>query len=395
MRGSRSTLRAAALAALMGGCGAGGGGGGEGTAPVVSFVEPRGGASFGEGEPVALRAVAEDADDGPGGLAFAFVSDRDGTLGAGFTDAAGVAALPGVALGPGSHRLIARIADPSGQVGEAEVGVEVVEDAPPGVAWDPPGEGPFPAQDALVLTGSAWDGEDAPGTLRLEVASSGGEALPEVAPDEVGRFQVRAEGLLPGPHVLAVTVIDGVGQAAQATVDVEVIDCPDADGDGVGACAGDCDDGDPAVWPGAPEECDGVDGDCDGAVPPEEEDGDGDGHRGCGDCADGAAWIHPGAAEACDLLDGDCDGELPPEETDADGDAFVPCLGDCDDADPATRPGAEDPPGDGLDQDCDGGDSGWAVGPSVRIAGGVEGARFGAAVAVVDGGGEGAWLVVG
>lgn len=40
---------------------------------------------------------------------------------------------------------------------------------------------------------------------------------------------------------------------------------PDADGDGVTVGAGDCDDADPAVWPGAPEVwSDGVDQDCDG-----------------------------------------------------------------------------------------------------------------------------------
>lgn len=30
---------------------------------------------------------------------------------------------------------------------------------------------------------------------------------------------------------------------------------------------------------------------------------------------------------------------------------------DCDDEDPDVHPGAEDPPGDGIDQDCDGADS--------------------------------------
>ncbi|MCC7535403.1 MAG: hypothetical protein IT379_04285 [Deltaproteobacteria bacterium] len=40
----------------------------------------------------------------------------------------------------------------------------------------------------------------------------------------------------------------------------------DADGDGVGACAGDCDDENPRVFPGAAEACDSIDNDCDSEV---------------------------------------------------------------------------------------------------------------------------------
>ena len=38
----------------------------------------------------------------------------------------------------------------------------------------------------------------------------------------------------------------------------------DADGDGVTVAEGDCDDGDPSVFPGAIERCSGIDEDCDG-----------------------------------------------------------------------------------------------------------------------------------
>jgi len=45
---------------------------------------------------------------------------------------------------------------------------------------------------------------------------------------------------------------------------------------------------------------------------------------------------------------------LGPGNTDGDGDGFTPNQGDCDDTLASIHPGAEDPEGDGIDQDCDG-----------------------------------------
>jgi hypothetical protein len=88
----------------------------------------------------------------------------------------------------------------------------------------------------------------------------------------------------------------------------------DEDGDGFGTCDGDCDDEDPAISPAAVEQCDGLDGDCDGVTPAAELDLDGDGDLAC--------------ATDCDDLDPVLSG------LDRDGDGLPSCGGDCDDLDP-------------------------------------------------------------
>ncbi len=77
----------------------------------------------------------------------------------------------------------------------------------------------------------------------------------------------------------------------------------------------------------------------------------------CGgsDCDDTDPATHPGADDPFgDGRDTDCDGA---DGVDADGDGAAGGGGpDCDDNDAARHPGAEDPVGDGVDQDCDGAD---------------------------------------
>jgi hypothetical protein len=228
----------------------------------------------------------------------------------------------------------------------------------------------------------------------------------------------------PDIHPEADEYCNGIDDDCDEEIDEEgAVDAPswyaDVDGDGYGdpdssvaACeqpsgysddASDCDDGDPDVFPGADEYCNGVDDDCDDDIDEDEavdvstwyEDADGDGYgdvdsatTACAapsdhvadssDCNDTSGVSYPGADELCDGLDNDCDGEVDEDVVDgatwyldADGDGYgdagsstttTACeqpsgyVGDdtdCDDADPDINPWVEELC-DGDDNDCDG-----------------------------------------
>ena len=191
----------------------------------------------------------------------------------------------------------------------------------------------------------------------------------------------------------------------------------DTDGDGVGsastfrwACSqpvgfvaneGDCDDSDPAVFPGAVETCDGIDNDCnEGADETSAVDAlswfvdrDGDTHAGIStrsactqpsngyptadDCDDDNSDTYPGAAEVCNDVDDDCNGLVDDgtsigarylyADTDSDGygdpatatwscssiAGYVTKGTDCNDLEAAVAPGRAERC-DGFDNNCDG-----------------------------------------
>ncbi|MDG1482581.1 MAG: putative metal-binding motif-containing protein, partial [Myxococcota bacterium] len=256
-------------------------------------------------------------------------------------------------------------------------------------------------KDAPIDDGS-FNGEDS-GIVTITDVDGDGYSAEEDCNDE-------DELLHPG----ASEICDGIDNNCDGEIDEGVSNTyyEDADEDGFGdagssieACeapegyvpiGNDCNDADETSYPGAPEQCDGVDNDCDGEIDEDtnsiwyadaDDDGFGDNDtliKDCnpgpgytiddGDCDDADADINPDGIEVCDEADNDCDGGIDEGVTstwyaDTDGDSFgdadtetegcdpggyIETDGDCDDADADINPDAAEVC-DGADNDCDGG----------------------------------------
>lgn len=167
---------------------------------------------------------------------------------------------------------------------------------------------------------------------------------------------------------------------------------------GYASKGGDCNDNSIDINPGATEQCDSIDNNCNGLVDDQVttkvyyKDGDGDGYGDSansqtkcsrptgyveqpGDCNDANAAINPAATEVCDTKDNNCNGQTDEgvqltfyRDADSDGygnpngattlactapSGYVSNKTDCNDSSNTSYPGANELC-DGLDNDCDG-----------------------------------------
>ncbi|MEZ4322592.1 MAG: MopE-related protein [Myxococcota bacterium] len=152
-------------------------------------------------------------------------------------------------------------------------------------------------------------------------------------------------------HYVSCVPIEAACNGVDDDCDPSTPDGVDADGDGVAACAGDCDDQSQPIHPGAAElGCNGVDDDCDPSTV-DLQDADGDGSTCDLDCDDADPSRFPGnPLIGCFSEDLDCDPSTVALEDD-DGDGALRCLDDCDDTDP-TVPGPAEIQCNGVDDDC-------------------------------------------
>ncbi len=181
----------------------------------------------------------------------------------------------------------------------------------------------------------------------------------------LGAWGVCGDGALGNLKLPSMEICDAKDNDCDGLVDNANFD---QDKDGFTSCAGDCNDADPAIHPGAAEVCDNKDNDCDGTV---------DGTqtacysgaantRGLGICRDGTQpctngmgtgscmgevtptllpdggvpmYLDGGFNEPevlCNNIDDDCDG-IVDDGFDLDGDGQTVCQGDCDDRNPFNK----------------------------------------------------------
>ncbi|MEO1262137.1 MAG: MopE-related protein [Bacteroidota bacterium] len=190
---------------------------------------------------------------------------------------------------------------------------------------------PFLIVNSITVTDETCDGAG-DGMIEIDATAPGGQIGYSIDGGANFQFGDKFVDLTPGSYTVVVKVfgipeicektsIETLNAGSAAALWYEDVDGDDyTSGNTITSCVQptgyianplgtDCDDNDPAVNPGASEICDGKDNDCDGTLPADEADADGDGFAVCeGDCDDNDPSVYPGATEVCDGADNNCNG---------------------------------------------------------------------------------------
>ncbi|MFH1469817.1 MAG: MopE-related protein [Pseudomonadota bacterium] len=343
-------------------------------APWCTILEPADGTTGAVGAPVQFQALVGDPDQDPSTLYVEWTSDQLASpIGYGTPTPEGFLGLTSSVVfdTTAAHVITLRVVDQWEAPGTCEVDYNVAN-GPSVSVWvddldylfDFRQSTPFVCEYSDTDTACAdmtieWELFDSDGSIR-----SWGEAAPTTPGStqpctETFIYDPGVEGALEeGSYYMRCWVTDEEGARNSAAAYFEIEDCiqtyyQDLDADGYGdstitmedctqptgyaAIAGDCDDSNVSINPGAVELCNALDDNCDGNIDegfhlvPFYRDADGDGYGDdadpypdlvCsgatlsgyvtlgGDCDDTQPDINPGEPEQCDETDHDCDGDI-------------------------------------------------------------------------------------
>lgn len=386
------------------------------TMPTVTITSPTANSTYNTGN--ASFDLAGSASDNIGITQITWSNDRGGS---GTCSGTTSWAKSGITLQVGTNVITITAKDAANNSGTDTLTVTYAQPdiTSPTVTFTSPSNGQMLTNAVITVNGSAADpGTPTSGVNKVELRLNGG-SWQTVS----GTLNWSSSTTLTaGSNTIEARSSDNAGNISTiASIMVSYNPPPvvtwyrDADGDGFGdpaqsaqvsaqpagyvASNTDCNDSDAAIHPGTAETCDGKDNNCDGQIDEavtsatwyRDADGDGygnpaDSKQACSqpvgyvanntDCNDQWATVHPGTSEVCgNGLDDDCAGGDQAcgtwyRDADRDGygdqhdsvqtvsqpNGYVANDTDCDDQRAAVHPGAAEVCGNGLDDDCQGGD---------------------------------------
>jgi hypothetical protein len=178
------------------------------TAPVVTIGAPPSGSNVVVGNAVTFTATATDAESGTLSSQIQWTSSLDGNLGSG-------ASIIKSTLQPGTHTIVAKVTDPSGAAGQAQITLEV--NNPPVVIIASPASNAVIVTTSLplALQGTASDVEDGTLSSQIRWSSSVDGPLGTGASLNVATLTV-------GTHTITAAVTDGAGASDQKQITIRV-----------------------------------------------------------------------------------------------------------------------------------------------------------------------------